>query len=33
MDIVYLILMLLFGVALFALIAACRSLEGRGHGR
>ena len=29
MDIVYLILMLAFGVALFALIAACRGLERR----
>lgn len=27
MDLMYLILMLLFGVALFALIAACRRLE------
>lgn len=29
MDLVYLFLMLLFGVALFALIAACRGLERR----
>ena len=33
MDVVYLLLISGFGLSLIALIAACRGLEGRGHGR
>lgn len=33
MDIVYLLLIFLFGLSLIALVAGCRHLEERGHGR
>lgn len=33
MDIVYLLLILILGLSLFALIAACHKLEGGDHGR
>lgn len=33
MDIVYLLLIVVFGLSLIAMGVACRKLEGRGHGR
>lgn len=33
MDVIYLLLILLLGLSLYALVAACRKLEGGGHGR
>lgn len=33
MDILYLLLVFGFGLSLIGLVAACRRLEGRGHGR
>jgi hypothetical protein len=33
MDVVFLLLVFLFGMSMLWLIAACRRLEERGHGR